>query len=93
MTDVRGGGLTDRWKGEGGGKNLLKTAAACPALEKRAARRRVRLSEKARGAAVRLALCKSAPRGGASGSLKKRAAQRRVRLSERARGAAARPAL
>ena len=33
----------------------------------------VRLSEKARGAAARPALCKSARRGGASGSLKKRA--------------------
>ena len=36
-----GGGMTDRWS---------------PALEKRAARRRVRLSEKARGAAARPAL-------------------------------------
>ena len=40
----------------------------------------VRLSEKARGAAARPALCKSARRGGASGS-------------EKARGAAPRPAL
>ena len=31
MTNVRAGGLTDRWKG-GGGKNLLETAAARPAL-------------------------------------------------------------
>ena len=64
-----------------------------PPLEKRAARGRVRLSEKARGAAARPALWKSAWRGGASGSLKKRAARRRVRLFEKARGAAARPAL
>ena len=43
-----------------------------PALEELAARRRVRLSEKARGAAARPAL-------------KKRAARRRVRLSKKAR--------
>ena len=44
----------------------------------------VRLSEKARGAAARPALCKSARRGGASGS-GERAARRRVRLSKKAR--------
>ena len=63
-------------EGGGGGKiagrvRLLKSAAA---------RRRVRLSEKARGAEAREAL-------------RKRAARRRVRLSKQARGAAARPAL
>ena len=64
---------------EGGGRGSV-TYCWSPALEKRAARRRVRLSEKARGAEARPAL-------------QKRAARRRVRLSKKARGAAARPAL
>ena len=51
---------------------VLWNTRISPALEELAARRRVRLSEKARGAAARPAL-------------KKRAARRRVRLSEKAR--------
>ena len=66
--------------GGGGRDRPLETAAARPALKKRAARRCVRLSTIARGAEARPAL-------------KKRAARRRVRLSTKARGAAARPAL
>ena len=57
---ARGGGASGSCKARG--------AAARPALEERAARRRVRLSEKARGAEARPALCKSGRRGGASGS-------------------------
>ena len=56
MTNVRGGGLTDRWKGGGGQKPVGDRGSASGSLKKRAARRRVRLSEKARGAAARPAL-------------------------------------
>ena len=66
MTDVwgGGGGLTDLGLGGrdrplgrgGGGGAKARGAVARPALGKRAARRRVRLSEKARGAAARPAL-------------------------------------
>ena len=48
-----GGGVTHCWRGGEGGRDILLESGS---LKRRAARRRVRLSEKARGAAARPAL-------------------------------------
>ena len=72
MTDVGGGGLTDRWRGEGGSRSGGRGRGGVTdhwgggggVIDGLGG---LRLSEKARGAAARPAL-------------KKRAARRRVRL-------------